>query len=113
MDLGQDHGQLHDLSSPILSKIQESFVMLRGSLAGETDDLFTDCISLDGKRPFTPDVTSQLAPDVQSFAPVGINKSTMYIGWNQASARLVLACKVVNKLCLVASQVIVFGFYLT
>lgn len=49
MDLGQDHGQLHDLSSPILSKIQQAFVVLRGSLAGDTKDLFTDFSSVDGK----------------------------------------------------------------
>lgn len=48
MDLGQDHGQLHDLSSPILTKIQHALMMMRASLAGETHDVFTSFRSIDG-----------------------------------------------------------------
>lgn len=48
MDLGQDHGQLLDLSSPILTKIQHAFMMMRASFAGETQDVFTSFRSTDG-----------------------------------------------------------------
>ena len=49
MDLGQDHGHLQDLSSPILSKIQEGFLYMRSCLVDDANDVFTRFGSLQGE----------------------------------------------------------------
>ena len=48
MDPGQDHGHLQDLSSPILSKIQEGFLYMRSCLVDDASDMFTRFGSLQG-----------------------------------------------------------------
>jgi len=49
MDLGQEHGHLQDLSSPILSKIQEGFLYMRSCLIDDASDMFTGFGSLQGE----------------------------------------------------------------
>ncbi|DBA97134.1 TPA: hypothetical protein ACH3X1_014902 [Trebouxia sp. C0004] len=73
MDLGQDHGQLQDLSSPILSKIQEGFLYMRSCLVDDANDMFTGFGSLQGP-----------------------NKSTMFVAWDKVKSQLVLSCRIMD-----------------
>ncbi|KAL0031927.1 hypothetical protein WJX79_006284 [Trebouxia sp. C0005] len=73
MDLGEDHGHLQDLSSPILSKIQEGFFYMRSCLVDDANDMFTRFGSLQGP-----------------------NKSTMFVAWDEVKSRLVLSCRIMD-----------------
>ena len=41
MEMGQEHGQLQDLSSPVLNKLQQGFRDLRTCLAEDCTKTFT------------------------------------------------------------------------
>ncbi|DBA97135.1 hypothetical protein WJX77_011944 [Trebouxia sp. C0004] len=72
-DLEEDHGEIRNLGSPILSKIQQAFLYIRIIATGKANDEFT------------------------SFRAVeGAHNSTLNIGWDKAEARLILVAKVVN-----------------
>lgn len=49
MDYGKEHGQLQDLSSPILSKVQEAFTYMNRCLADEANAEFSGFGSLQGQ----------------------------------------------------------------
>ena len=48
MDLGQEHGHLQDLSSPILNKLQQGFRDMRNCLDDNSDGAFEHFESLEG-----------------------------------------------------------------
>lgn len=72
-DLGEEHGEIRNLGSPILSKIQQAFLYIRTIATGKANDEFTSFRAVDGAH-----------------------GSTLNIGWDKAEARLVLVAKVVN-----------------
>lgn len=49
MDLGQEHGQLQDLSSPILNKLQQGFRDMRNCLDDNSEGAFEHFESLEGE----------------------------------------------------------------
>lgn len=48
MDLGQEHGHLQDLSSPILNKLQQGFRDMRNCLDDNSEGAFEHFESLEG-----------------------------------------------------------------
>ncbi len=48
MDLGQEHGKLQDLSSPILRKVQQGFMYMRTCLSDNAHEVFTGFGDLEG-----------------------------------------------------------------
>ncbi|DBA70391.1 TPA: hypothetical protein ACH3X2_011807 [Trebouxia sp. C0005] len=72
-DLGEEHGEIRNLGSPILSKIQQAFLYIKTFATAKANDDFTSVRAVEGAH-----------------------NSTLNIGWDKAEARLVLVVKVVN-----------------
>jgi len=47
-DLGEEHGEIRNLGSPILSKIQQAFLYIRTVATGQATDEFTSFRAVEG-----------------------------------------------------------------
>jgi len=99
-DLGEEHGEIRNLGSPILSKIQQAFLYIRTVATGQATDEFTSFRAVEGTSHKTWSSTSKECKAVlcqealHSAVPTGAHSSVLSIGWDKAEARLVLVVKV-------------------
>lgn len=97
LDHGVEHGEIQDLGSPILSKIQQAFLYIRTLASGTAHDEFSSYRSIEGSS-VLPEETVLFA--VSSAAPrlltcvVGCRCGAMHVAWDKDEARLVLFSKV-------------------
>ncbi len=99
-DLGEEHGEIRNLGSPILSKIQQAFLYMRAIATGKANDEFTSFRAVDGMSHTIQTSTIKDCRAVLCQAALdpaittGAHNSTLNIGWDKAEARLVLVAKV-------------------
>ena len=96
-DLGEEHGEIRNLGSPILSKIQQAFLYIRTIATGKANDEFTSFRAVDGMSQKKQNCTMKAVLCQAGLHPAlstGAHGSTLNIGWDKAEARLVLVAKV-------------------
>ena len=93
---GQEHGEIQNLGSPILSKLQQAFLYIRTLSIGTAHEDFSSHRSIEGN--FRPGQLPMLAFfSSAAYVPlyaVGNRCGAVHVAWNKDEARLVLFFKV-------------------
>lgn len=91
---GLEHGEIQDLGSPILSKIQQAFMYIRTLASGNAHEKFSSYRSIEGS---SPNETVRLAGykrRPERICLAGSRCGAIHIAWDKDEARLVLFVKV-------------------
>ena len=93
---GLEHGEIQDLGSPILSKIQEAFLYIRTLASDSAHEEFSSYRSIEGSSQIQEE-TVRLAGYKRSTERVGFagnHCGAIHVAWDKDEARLVFFFKV-------------------
>lgn len=94
-DLDQEHGEIQNLGSPILSKIQQAFLYIRTVANGTANEEFSSYRSIEGITVFPFRQKPHTLHFLTQHKPVAGNRcGAIHIAWDKEQARLVLFVKV-------------------
>ena len=93
---GLEHGEIQDLGSPILSKIQEAFLYIRKLASDSAHEEFSSYRSIEGSSKIQEE-TVRLAGYKRSTELIffaGNHCGAIHVAWDKDEARLILFFKV-------------------
>ena len=93
-DLDQEHGEIQNLGSPILSKVQQAFIYMKTVPNGTPHEGFPSYRSIQGTAGQVMRSTMTVPGQQMSKHVLGNRCGSIHIGWNKDEARLVIVVKV-------------------
>lgn len=94
IDHGEEHGEIQNLGSPILSKIQQAFLYIRTLSSDTAHEEFTSYCFIEGNNTRRQYALPNRAQHPRFEYVAGTQCGAIHIAWDKDEARLVLFVKV-------------------